>query len=554
MSLFAAAGCGKKGNMVATVGDQVITVEDFKAGFGGQGQAFDSFDSELGQRKQFLDGMIDEKLLLIGAYEQKLDTNNEIQTLIEQQKGKFLLDQLYQREIVDKVEVAEPEVKAWYENSGEEVHARHILLATKAEADSVRAALDGGADFAQLARENSKDPSAAQNAGDLSWFRWGAMVAPFQEAAFALAENEVSQPVQTDFGWHVIQLLGRRQVDRQPYEQAKTAIEQMLAQQKTQTRLREFLTALKTKAEMRLDPEQLALVRETYRDTTGPLAYSSNLDPQKIGEKQRTVPIIRYLDTSLATGDFVRMANQVPPMNRPNFEDTMAIKEFAFQMIYVPILEREARRLRVDQSDEYKHALQQFRETLMADKMRNDLMQRPVDISAAEARAYYDEHPEEFSAPPEVRVREALVNSQKEAEQIVERVRRGAKFEDICEQVTVRPTMKAKKGDLGSFRRFQYPNLFDAAQTLRVGEVGGPIYNATKTGGQYSVIQVMSKQDAVIQTFEEVEDRIIGKLKNDKRSQTLQEWLVEKREKVAVQVNDEALAGTIDKTKYPEKG
>jgi parvulin-like peptidyl-prolyl isomerase len=266
------------------------------------------------------------------------------------------------------------------------------------------------------------------------------------------------------------------------------------------------------------------------------------------------MPIIRYLDTTLSVGEFVRMANTVPPMNRPDFGDTVAIKEFAFQMIYVPILEREARRLRIDQSDEYKRALQQFRETLMADKMRNDLLQRPVDISATEARAYYDAHPEEFSAPPEVRVREALVNTQKEAEQIVERVRRGAKFEDICEQVTLRPAMKAKKGDLGSFRRFQYPNLFDAAQNLRVGEVGGPIYNATKTGGQYSVIQVMSKQDAVIQTFEDVQDRIINKLKNDKRTLTLQDWLAERRSSVTVQVNDEALAGTIDRTKYPEKG
>jgi peptidyl-prolyl cis-trans isomerase C len=553
--VLAFAGCAKKADLVATVGDQVITTEEFEKSFGVQPQSFSSYDAELEQRQKFLDGLVDQKLLLIGAYRQGLDKSDEIQRLIEQQQSKFLLDDLYKKEIVEKVTVDDATVRTWYDNMGEEIHARHILLSTRDSAMAVKAELDGGADFGTLARERSKDPSAQQNAGDLGWFRWGAMVQPFQTSAFALKDSgSISEPVQTDFGWHVIQLLGRRQVDRQPFDQVKEAIRQQLTQQGTGTRLREFLDDIKAKAELRLDPDQLALVRQTYRDTTGPLPYASNLDLEKLNEKQKIAPIVRYLDTMLSTGQFITLANQVPPVNRPSFDDTLKLKEFIFQMIYVPILEREARRLRIDQGDSYRQALQQFKESLMADKMRTDLVQRPVDVSTEQARAYYDQHPEEFSSPPQVRVREALVATQKEAEDIVTQVRRGAKFDRICAQVTLRPNMKGRSGDLGMFRRFSYPNLFDAAQKMEVGQVGGPVLHSTPTGTQYSVIELMERQDAMTQNFEEVQDRILNKLRNDGRMQALDDWLAQMRGEVKVQVNADVLAGMIDKSRYPEKG
>lgn len=550
----ALAACGKKeGDLVAVVGDHAITRAEFETGFSTRAQTFASYDVELEQRRDYLEDLIEQKLLVIGAYKQGLDKSDEIQRLIEQQQGKFLLDQLYKQEIADKVQVVATDVQVWYEHMGEEVHARHILLATSEEAQAVRLELDGGADFAELARKKSTDPSAASNAGDLSWFRWGAMVPTFQDIAFALEDNEISQPVKTEFGYHIIQLVGRRQVDRQPFDQVKSNIEAQLKQQKTQSRLREFLAEVRSKSELRLDGDMLKIVQETYRDTTGPLEFKSNLDPNDMNIKLQVRPIARYLDTALLAGDFVRQANLAPPVNRPSFYDTTATKEFMFQMIYTQVLEREARRLRIDLSDDYQKALRQFRETLMSDKMRSDLMQRPVDVTTEKLQAYYDEHVEEFSTPPQVRLREALVNTKEQAEQIIERVRRGAKFAEICEQVTERPGMRAKQGDLGVFRRFEHPNLFDAAQKMNPGQVGGPIYHATQTGAQWSVIEVIQRQDAETRSFEDVQDRILNKLRGDLRQSAMDQWISDLRATTKVQVNEETLAATIDATKYQEK-
>ena len=119
-------------------------------------------------------------------------------------------------------------VTADAENEGQEyIWARHILIEDPLVAEVVREKILAGEDFSTLAAESSADPSAATNYGDLGWFTYGSMVAPFEEAAFALEEiGDVSEITQTDFGYHIIQLLGRetRPMDDAAYQGTKDVI------------------------------------------------------------------------------------------------------------------------------------------------------------------------------------------------------------------------------------------------------------------------------------------------------------------------------------------
>lgn len=115
-----------------------------------------------------------------------------------------------------EVDVQEEEARDYFEENialfgaPEEVEARHILLESEEEALEVVALLEEGEDFAELAAERSIDPGTRDRAGNLGFFPRGAMVPPFDEAVFALDIGETSEPVQTDFGYHVIELLDRR--------------------------------------------------------------------------------------------------------------------------------------------------------------------------------------------------------------------------------------------------------------------------------------------------------------------------------------------------------
>lgn len=118
-----------------------------------------------------------------------------------------------------------------------EYNASHILVATEDEAKSIKAELDGGADFAELAKKHSTDGSA-QGGGNLGWFGLGAMVPPFEEAVVALEAGKVGGPVQTQFGWHLVKLLETRQAEAPTLEDVKAQLAGEIEQQAVEARIK----------------------------------------------------------------------------------------------------------------------------------------------------------------------------------------------------------------------------------------------------------------------------------------------------------------------------
>ena len=123
---------------------------------------------------------------------------------------------------------------------GKEFNARHILLETEEEAQAVIEQLDGGADFSELAKEKSTGPSGSSG-GKLGWFGAGQMVAPFSEAAAKLEKGEYTkEPVQTQFGWHVIILDDTRESTPPPFDDVKDRLKMLLANQQLQQHVEEL--------------------------------------------------------------------------------------------------------------------------------------------------------------------------------------------------------------------------------------------------------------------------------------------------------------------------
>ena len=134
--------------------------------------------------------------------------------------------ELVEKGVVDKV--TDAEVRARYDQEiantppVNEVHARHILVKTKEEAEAIIKQLDGGADFEKLANEQTSDPSGKSSGGDLGWFGPGQMVPEFDKAAFALEVGKYTkEPVQTQFGWHVIKVEDKRAKQPPAFDEVK---------------------------------------------------------------------------------------------------------------------------------------------------------------------------------------------------------------------------------------------------------------------------------------------------------------------------------------------
>ncbi|GGG70288.1 peptidylprolyl isomerase [Salipiger pallidus] len=142
---------------------------------------------------------------------------------------------------------------------GQEFNASHILVETEEEAQEIITELDGGADFAEVAREKSTGPSGP-NGGELGWFGAGMMVEPFQAAVDEMEVGEVSEPVQTQFGWHVIKLNETRVQEAPALDEVRGEIEMKLQQTAVQNYIDEKMSSadITRKDASEVDPTALS--------------------------------------------------------------------------------------------------------------------------------------------------------------------------------------------------------------------------------------------------------------------------------------------------------
>jgi peptidyl-prolyl cis-trans isomerase C len=235
---------------VATVDGAAISrqVYDFYAKNVAQ-KALSELDAD--QKNQILDSLVSSQILANFAIKNGLDKDADIAPQLEIQRMRLLADAATQKYLKDK-EPTEQEMRVEYENAitsmdKTEYRARHILVATLPLAKELTAKIKAGAKFEEIAKKNSSDTGSAAKGGELPPFTADRMVKPFSDAVKRLKKGEITaEPVQSQFGWHIIQLLGTGEVTPPTFEQAK----QQLARAVLQKKLQGYVDELKKTAKI----------------------------------------------------------------------------------------------------------------------------------------------------------------------------------------------------------------------------------------------------------------------------------------------------------------
>ncbi|WP_353095176.1 peptidylprolyl isomerase [Tissierella praeacuta] len=244
----------KKEDIVAKVNNEVITKDEL----------YDILVEQNGE--QVLDSLISEKIINLEAEKQKIEVSEEdIQKEIEEiQKNSggeeafnqalayygYTLEDLkdnitmnlkVKKLLEPSITISEEELSNYFKENKdsfkqeEQVRARHILVDTEEEANEVLGKLKSGGDFAELAKEYSKDTSNKESGGELGFFSKGKMVPEFEETAFKLKVNEISEPIKTDFGYHIIEVEEKKEAKEANYEENKDSIKNILLEEKIPT-------------------------------------------------------------------------------------------------------------------------------------------------------------------------------------------------------------------------------------------------------------------------------------------------------------------------------
>jgi peptidyl-prolyl cis-trans isomerase C len=256
LALVAAPGLAQEDKVVATIGGKPVTEADIALAVSDLDEQFARLPEEQ-RRAAALSAIIEIRVMADEAAARGIDKDAAFQRRIAFLQQRALHAALIDTEIAGKI--TEDEVRARYDQQiaatppVNEVKARHILVKTKEEAEAIIKRLDAGESFETIAKEVSTDPGSGANGGDLGWFGPGQMVPEFEQAAFALEVGAHSkEPVQSQFGFHVIKVEDKRAQQPPAFEQVKEQFRSMILREKYFA----LVEALRAKAAVEIaDPE-----------------------------------------------------------------------------------------------------------------------------------------------------------------------------------------------------------------------------------------------------------------------------------------------------------
>jgi peptidyl-prolyl cis-trans isomerase C len=543
--------CAKKENIVAKVGKYEITAQEFKDGFiqkwrGEQAAAKRPFEDRLA----FVNQLADDKLYIAEAYAEGIDKRPEVAKETDQLAERKALDLLYDKEIVDKV-ITEDAIKEYYKHSGEELNGRHILLklappdtsaakeaALKVRIDSIRQAIVNGLDFGKAATLYSEDATTARDSGKLGWFSWGKMVDEFQDAAWKLKVGEVSQPVRSPYGWHLILIEERRPVPQRPYGEAKEQIKQQMYRtesDKLNKLAREYLANLRTKAHIQTRTDVWDMMKKRVTDPSAP----KNKDLASFfTEKEKAEVVATYKGGKVTLQDICDRVGQ--RLQRINWDRESTLDELVNSIVEPKLLNQVARSKGLYKKalalPEIKNQKEQQMETLFKKEQVTDKIQP----DSAAIQAYYLAHLGDYIQDEERVIREIFIKDDSaKAARVAQRAKRGENFVKLTLQFNEKESTKADTGRIGPFgkRRMDIigTTTFDLA---KVGDIAGPL----KSGKNWSIIQLIEIHPSRTRSFDEVRSEAERQWRVAKTDQVETELRDRLRKKFPVKIYDEALA------------
>lgn len=254
-------GCGRteaKGDVLVRYDGGSVTKSDFQDALMSLPERVR--EVALLQKQDFLESLVSEKLLLQEAESRGIQHLADVQQVLRQARDRILVAKLIEEEVEVKSEVESNEIKSYYENNKQEfvspfrLRASHILLRSRKEADEILKKIKKGESFEELAKKHSLDPTAVKG-GDIGYFRKGQLIPEIEEAAFALKKDEISDIIQSTFGFHVIKVTGEAKPQVKEFKLVEKEIEEKLTIEKKSGHFEDLVERLKKKADISFNEE-----------------------------------------------------------------------------------------------------------------------------------------------------------------------------------------------------------------------------------------------------------------------------------------------------------
>ncbi len=255
-------------------------------------------------------------------------------------------------------------------------------------------------------------------------------------------------------------------------------------------------------------------------------------------EEKKEAYLAKVGDSVITQADFEREIKTLPEFVQKMFEGTSGRERFLDELIKKELLYKEALKKGLNKDPEYIKKVEDFKKITLVGLLLQREIESKVKVSDQEIKDYYEKNKEKFAPVAQIRISQILVKTEKEAEQILEKLRKGENFAQIAKKSSIDTVSAKNGGDMGFLSKGQMdPELEAAALKLRIGEISEPV----KTKSGYHIIKVTDKKSGPVVDFEKVKNLISQNLMAEKQKDVFDSYIEGLRKTYKVEINKEAL-------------
>jgi peptidyl-prolyl cis-trans isomerase SurA len=401
------------------------------------------------------------------------------------------------------------------------IKASHILItyhnaegkidsvAAKATADSILAELKAGASFEDMAKKYSQDTGTKDKGGDLGYFERRMMVKEFDEAAFNMDVGEISNVIQTNFGYHIIKLTDK--MDTQPFESEVDNLKNIFNKQRYQHERDALIDSLKKKYNFAIDEDGFNL----FIDKSDSLRFG--MVHPKYAEISDNV-LFTYADSSVTIGKFLELTIHNSKITGKQMDKETDVRNAINVLAEDMLLEEEA--MNLDKTDpEFAQLMDDYRDGIFIFKIQEDEVWNKVKMDSADVYNYWNENREKYSWPERISFSEIFSAKDSLINAYYDMLNNGAAFDSIAALYTERPAKKKDKGYY-ELKDIAFNDFYKEAN--KIADVGSYAKPEAFSGG-YVIFKLNDRQPARLKTYEEAKAEVSGeyqemlskKLEND---------------------------------------
>ncbi len=517
-SVFFLIGCAsvaQKDTVLALVDGDPITEEDMKYSLTVAHRKEDLSSAGSLDISRYMNKLIDDRLLVHEARTDGMDRLPEIKQALEAYILRESVVRLHKEEIVEKVSIAEDEMRDYYGKNYEQFKLGIIEVKSEREAGEILSRLKNGEDFAELAQKFSTHPFKEKQ-GEIALKRIG-MAPEIYNAVSALNIGEYGNVAMPGNAYYILKLLDKSTPPENEFDNVKGGIEKDLRKQKENERSAEYLKTLRAKAKITIMDELLSALK------------ADKAKREAVNKSDEKQPLVEVNGEVLTAGEFLSMMNRAGKRSEQDVINNWIERK---------LIDEEALGRHYEKRPDLSSALDRYENELLKITFIRRIIQPQVKVTDETLKEYFTTHQKNYMKPARYRIQLITAKTEEDAKEIMNNLKNGADFSWVAKRKSV-DVSAPDGGERGWIAKAELPKqAWELIDTMNAGDIS-PIINVGEN--TYLILKLQGKHKEEVEDFGKVRETVFQTFFNEQMNVIIEKYLSQLKKGAAIKVYDKEI-------------